>query len=341
MRVILTSQYKNKLDSINELTDNDILHISDVFDSGYIDYALKKGSPKYIVSDNITFFSELKFYGLPLAIDHQTKQIINEIEFEKNIDTINCFNFMINKKEVHRFLCIKFVEWFNLLNFDYTWSAVDQNFDMVDIIAELNLLGSQSPLNKEARSFLLAPIQLEKRFIEFPMQETNHSSISNYGGNVWTWKNGLQNLFLNSAISLITESTRFQKAAVFTEKTLYAMLGLTFPIWVGGYNQANEWKRIGFDTFDDVIDHSYQNYDTLIERCYYAFFLNLELLSNVDKTKELRLIHQDRLFKNRELLLQNHLGKFIDQEVSKYPEDLQSAMPKILNHYNPKPVKPN
>jgi len=333
MRVILTSQMGNKLDSINELTNNDILHISDIFDSGYIDYVLKKGSPKYIVADSITFFSKLKFYGLPLFAESQTRQIINGIEFEKNIDTINCFNFMINKKQVNRFLCIKFVEWFNLSNFDYTWSAVDQKFDMVDIIAELNLLGSQSPLNTEARSFVLTPIQLKKRFIDFTGSAITNAGVANYGSNSWTWRNGLNNMFLNSVISLITETSRFQKAATFSEKTLYAMLGLTFPIWVGGYNQANEWKRIGFDTFDDVIDHSYQNYDTLIERCYYAFLLNLELLSNIDKTKELRLIHKDRLFKNRELLLQNHLGKFVDQEISKFPEDLRSAMPEILKYF--------
>ena len=333
MRVVSTLDYKRNLTGIFELTDNDILHIYDVFNSEYIDYVLKKGSPKYIVNDHITFFSKLKFYGLPLFVESQTRQIINGIEFEKNINTINCFNFMINKKQVNRFLCIKFVEWFNLSNFDYTWSAVDQNFDMVDIIAELNLLGSQSPLNTEARSFVLTPIQLKKQFIDFPGSKTSNVAVCNYGGNSWTWRNGLKNMFLNSAISLITETISFQKAAVFTEKTLYAVLGLTFPIWIGGYNQANEWKRIGFDTFDDVIDHSYQNYDTLIERCYYAFLLNLELLSNIDKTKELRLIHKDRLFKNRELLLQNHLGKFVDQEISKFPEDLQSAMPEILKYF--------
>ena len=331
MRVISTLQYKNELADITELTNNDILHIYDGFNTEYIDYVLKKGSPKYIVNDHITFFANLKFYGLPLYVERYTREVIAEIEFENNINTINCFNFMINKKRVNRFLCIKFVEWFELSNFDYTWSAVDRNFDMVDIIAELDLLGSRSPLSPAARSFVLTPIQLKKRFIGVSGNTTSNVRLD-HGPDSWTWRN-LQNIFLNSGISLITESDLHQRAAIFTEKTLYAVWGLTFPIWIGGYNQAKEWKRIGFDTFDDVIDHSYQNYDTLIERCYYAFFLNLELLSNIDKTQKLRLVHKDRLFKNRELLLQNHLGKFVDQEISKFPEDLQSAMPEILKYF--------
>ena len=92
-------------------------------------------------------------------------------------------------------------------------------------------------------------------------------------------------------------------------------------------------KRLRFDTFDDVIDHSYQSYDTLIERCYYAFTRNLPLLSDKNTATELRLLHKDRLYKNRQLLLQNHLEKFVDQEISKFPKDLQLVMPEILKYF--------
>ena len=140
-------------------------------------------------------------------------------------------------------------------------------------------------------------------------------------------------MFLSSAISLITESLRFEKAATFTEKTIYSVLGLTFPIWVGGYNQATEWKNIGFDVFDDIIDHSYQSHDTLIERCYYAFANNLDLLSNKDKSAKLRLLCKVRLLKNRKLLLNNHLGIIANNKISTYPQELQLCMPEILKYF--------
>ena len=337
MQVISTLQYGRDLHNIEKLTNDHVLHVYDIFDQQYINQILKKGTPGAILSDHLLTppYSDLiPFFGLPLWVGNEVVNIIYGYKFDDNISTINCFNFMINKKQINRFLCIKFVEWFKLSNFDYTWSAVDQTFDMSDILAEITLLGDQSPLDQATKSFILSPIKLEKRFIEFSKQTlTATGGVKNYGGNSWTWRNGLNKMFLSSAISLITESVWTQKAAVFTEKTIYSVLGLTFPIWVGGYNQATEWKNIGFDVFDDIIDHSYQSYDTLIERCYYAFANNLDLLSNKDKSAKLRLLCKDRLLKNRKLLLNNHLGIIANNKISTYPQELQLCMPEILKYF--------
>lgn len=331
-----TIQFDN-LDNIDKITTDHVVHIHDYFDQDYVTKILQKGNPGAIVSDHMVtspYVDDVPFYGLPLFAESATKKIVNQHKFNNDISTLNCFNFMINKKQVNRFLCIKFVEYFKLTNFDYTWSAVDQRFDMSDTLAELNTLGDQSPLDQQTRSFILTPIQLEKRFISFGGQSISNSSVSNYGGVAWTWHNGLQELFLNSAISLITETLTYQKCAIFTEKTVYSVLGLTFPIWVGGgYNQAAEWKRLGFDVFDDIIDHSYQSYNTLIERCYYAFVDNLHLLSNTDKSAKLRLMCRDRLLKNRELLLQNHLGGVVDAIIDQCSPEIQVCMSEITKHF--------
>jgi hypothetical protein len=241
---------------------------------------------------------------------------------------------MANKHRVNRFLCIKLVEFFKLNDFDYTWSGIKRHFDMTKILNELDTLGSSAPFDNEVRSYLLGPIALEKRWITHDYQVELDYAVTNYGGNEWTWKNGLDKLFLNSATSLITEPVSYQKVALFTEKTLYSVFGLNFPIWIGGgYNQANEWKKIGFDVFDDVIDHSYQSYDSLIERCYYAFFYNRELLSNKSYAKKMRLQCKNRLLNNRQLLFDNQIKKFIDFEIAKFPIELQQTIPKILKRF--------
>jgi len=333
---VISTLYDRDLDNIKKLTNDHVLHVYDVFDQQYINQILKKGTPGVILSDHLLtppYSDPIPFFGLPLWVGNSTLEIIDGYKFDDNISTINCFNFMINKKQINRFLCIKFVEWFKLSNFDYTWSAVDQTFDMSDILAEITLLGDQNPLDQATKSFMLSPIKLEKRFIEFSSPTLSTCSVRDYGGNKWAWENGLNNMFLSSAISLITESLRFEKAAAFTEKTIYSVLGLTFPIWVGGYNQATEWKNIGFDVFDDIIDHSYQSHDTLIERCYYAFANNLDLLSNKDKSAKLRLLCKDRLLKNRKLLLNNHLGIIANNKISTYPQELQLCMSKIFKYF--------
>ena len=337
MQLISTLEYGRYLDNIEKLTNDHVLHIDDHFDQQYLNQILKKGTPGAILSSCVhtpPYSNPIPFFGLPIWLVDNTARIINGYKFDDNISTINCFNFMINKKQINRFLCIKFVESFKLSNFDYTWSAVDQTFDMSDILAEITLLGDQNPLDQATKSCILSPIKLEKRFIEFSKEPIPPGAVNIMScgpGNEWTWRNGLDKMFSSSAISLITESLRFEKAAMFTEKTIFSVLGLTFPIWIGGYNQATEWKNIGFDVFDDIIDHSYQSYDTLIERCYYAFANNLDLLSNKDKSAKLRLSCKDRLLKNRELLLNNHLEILINNKTSTYPQEIQLCVPEAVS----------
>ena len=313
-----------------------VLHINDQFDQNFLDRLLEKGTPRCIISDHYikTEFTGVEVIGLPLWIEKNTKYITKNLCWDQEMHTDIAFNFMTNKKQINRFLCIKLVELFQLKNFDYTWSAIDQTFDMSHVIAELNELGPKSPLDAESRAFILQPIQMLRRWIDHANQVVEgNSAFRLYGGNAWTWKNGLDKMFSRSAISLITESIKTEKASIFTEKTIYAVLGLTFPIWVGGYEQAKEWADIGFDTFDDIIDHSYQSYDTLIERCYYAFANNLHLLSDIDQLRELRLQNKQRLLKNRELLLNNRLGQYVDEQIATLPIDLQQIMLELINHF--------
>jgi hypothetical protein len=328
---------RGDLIGIDRLFDTDIVHVQDVFDCEHVDYILAKGTPKYIVSNFMTWTDSPLFYGLPFFANHGLKEIIPGLNFDNKIITKTCFNFMVNKKLISRFLCIKLVELFKLQDFDYTWSAVDSVADMSSTLAELDQLGDKLPLTGAERSLLCAPIQLQKKFITYSTSNNYFSSNigdGNYGGNGWAWRNGLQSMFSNSAISLITEPLSYQPGSFFTEKTLYSVLGLTFPIWVGGYNMASDWKKIGFDVFDDIIDHSYERCTTLIERCYNAIALNLNLLSDKNKISKLRLECSHRLLNNRQILLDNQLGKFINQYPSNFPQDLQAAIPKIIQSIN-------
>jgi hypothetical protein len=220
-------------------------------------------------------------------------------------------NFTANKKQINRYLTIKLVEIFDL-DCVYTWSGDGRSFDMTDTIAELQLVQDESLL--AAKNEILSPIVIDPKFFD-----------SN--GVIWdfalTWNLGLNHVYQKSAVSLIAESLRYQKGAVFTEKTVLAVAGLTFPIWVGGYGQAQEWKQCGFDTFDDIIDHSYQYCPTLIERCWHAIKLNLELLKNKDLLVQLRNTHLSRLHNNRDLLMSGHLRRHNNTVISTWPEYVQ------------------
>jgi hypothetical protein len=141
------------------------------------------------------------------------------------------------------------------------------------------------------------------------------------------WKNDVELIFNNSAVSLVSEFWYgSQLASIFSEKTIFAIMGLTFPIFVGGYKHADYLKQVGLDVFDDVIDHSYQYRTTLIEQCFYAFKDNLHILTDLQLAKNLREKHLSRLLKNRDLLFEHILTKHVYNAVAAWPEPLRSSI---------------
>jgi hypothetical protein len=337
MHLISNPVHKN----VKTLSKNTLI-FNDTFDQDQLKEVLQDQQIKYIIS--ATFGSikipDVQIYCLPLFLEHTANNFFhkdNTIDIPTTTNK-NIFNFVVNKKQVNRCLCLKLVEFFNLKNYDYTWSGVDNFYndqDLALLSQELTSLGTTAPFDGADKDKIFSPINIVPKF--FYSQESqieSKSGVNNYGSNHWTWNNGLGDIFTSSAVSLITESQRFQKGTVFTEKTAYAIMGLTFPIWVGGYQQAEEFKKIGFDPFDDIVDHSYQHYNTLIERCYYAFKNNLSLLTDHAHVHELRNSHMDRLNKNFEQLKNYQVWNFCQQQIAQWPSELQDLTRGLFNNYN-------
>ena len=277
-------------------------HITDelinqtILEHGPANFILNNFYSKLDSAHNIFCFPQ-SFYSssIPVAvsINHSSPTIVK---------TDYCFNFSANLKRINRFIMIKLIEWFGLDSMDYTWSGADANFDMSIILQEMNSIQTP-PWPNEFQSFILSPIAMQKKWIDVPgdvLVESAHIRPVNLTA---PWHAGLDQLYSHSAVSLITESIDYQAGAGYTEKTAYAVFGQTFPIWVGGKYQAEQFAKLGYDTFDNVIDHSYQYRDTLIERCYHAIADNLDILRNLEHATVLRTNMAKRLADNRQKLL--------------------------------------
>jgi hypothetical protein len=99
------------------------------------------------------------------------------------------------------------------------------------------------------------------------------------------------------------------------------MLSLNFPIWLGGRKQAELWKNVGFDTFDDVVDHSYQHLSDPMARIHRALDSNRRLLTDLSYVSDLRHQMSDRLKHNRELVLTGAIKRYTDQLLSSINEN--------------------
>lgn len=342
---------RDKLHGIDHLDSNDLFHFYDVFDNNFIDRVLReKGKPGVMVNDAFLFYDEIpegiEYIGLPSWLEQEAKKYsLEEFDDSASLVTRHCFNFMINKKSVNRYLLLKLVELFRLTDMCYTWSGSGKEFDLSGVINELNLLGDSSPLTEEQRAFMFQPVGLIPHFIENPSSNLYQSENSigsateavdshvPFVGNKIMWEAGLCQVFSTSAVALISETCEFQKGAIYTEKSLFSALGLNFPIWVGGYKQAEYWEKLGFDIFDDVIDHSYQYYDTLIERCYWAFAKNIRILTDKDFAKQARENCHSRLLHNRTQSLTGIIDKYTENKMSQYSKEIQETYSRVADIY--------
>jgi len=92
----------------------------------------------------------------------------------------------------------------------------------------------------------------------------------------------LSQLYQNSFLEIVTE-TLFEDTRGFgtlTEKYLNTVYGYNFPIILGVPGIVDHARSLGFDLFDDVIDHSYDTITDPMARIQAAIQLNLALLTD-------------------------------------------------------------
>jgi hypothetical protein len=155
--------------------------------------------------------------------------------------------------------------------------------------------------------------------------------------NAHTYQGLLQkSVFEPSCISLVTEPSFYERETIITEKTLMAIYGGTIPIWVGGWRIPHYLRSQGFDTFDDVVDHSYQDLEDPADRCYQAINRNLDLLRHFDITKRINWECRDRLRKNVELLENNHFKAECLSIIDQHSGQVQQKLKQMLGLTNDK-----
>jgi hypothetical protein len=212
------------------------------------------------------------------------------------------FNFMINKPRPHRFLLLKMIEEFELT--DYCHSLAWQTNTVNNIPVTDYQFGSEVVMEQGIRNGSFR--------------------------NAYTYQGLLQKtVFEPTCVSLITEPVYYERETIVTEKTLMAMYAGTIPIWAGGWRIPDYLKQAGFDTFDDIVDHSYQDLEKPEDRCRKAVELNLELLRNFDLAKQLNWACQDRLKKNVELLESNYFRTQCLAIIGQYSGPVQQALQQL------------
>jgi hypothetical protein len=314
-----------KLEFIDKFLPDDVFVIPGMIEPAVlVNWVEKYGRPAYIVMDQAGHINinDLEIYSVPLrglAFSFEKFEKLNPSELLTTPDTKFCFNFFVNENlNVNKYTLIKLVEHFKFDCFDYVLNTDKKLCNVRTLLDQLPHV-QDAELLKEFRHKILKPITLD-------IKHNKNYSANGIPCIVNAWTDNLEQLFDQSAVSLISEPQGDLTASIFTEKTIFAIMGLTFPIFVGGVGNAEYLKQVGLDTFDDIIDHSYQFLPTLVERCYYAFKNNMNILTDLNLAKNLRAKNLTRLLKNRELLYDQILIEHVYQVVDTWPETLKSVI---------------
>lgn len=109
-------------------------------------------------------------------------------------------------------------------------------------------------------------------------------------------------IYSQSSVSLVTETYGESKRKLFiTEKSYKPIANCHFAIWIGTPGIVQFFRDLGFDMFDDVIDHSYDSYNTdqvRFNRAIKSLKEFLMVLPTLDKNK-----FQERLTANQQKYL--------------------------------------
>lgn len=250
---------------------------------------------------------------LPYFFLEECKHFLSNADLGEYSDEQCCF-VMMNKIRDHRLLVSAWFSQNKNIDFDYSqgWTSEDSHFLSLDECTRL----TRYKLN----SFL------DKKFVLYKNSVTSNHDPSGYHaneGNVAIWNNIFKEQFCSSTFSIITEPPFWEKGCMITEKYLMTLYGCCFPIFCGGgYGLADQLKSIGFDVFDDVIDHSYQYEEHPGLRVLNALECNRKLLENHSLKK---LNYMDRHLKNLSLVTEHFDSfkrQFSNSQFDKYRSSL-------------------
>lgn len=258
---------------------------------------------------------------LPIFVVNACEEF-NSYRLDPDWNMRSCtFNFMINKVRLHREFLLLLIEHFALTDYSYTLCWKQASVRRENLIRYTHnefyqQLIRTTKVHIPTRQFLLGSETLLDRGLRY-----HHIT------NVHNYQQFLQKqVFEPSCISVITEPAFFERETIITEKTIMAIWAGTLPIWVGGWRIPDYMRSRGFDVFDDIVDHSYQDLADPFDRCYSAIERNLDLFHARNRVYDLIDAVRPRLKHNLDLLKQNCFRQEIAKNLGSYPAEIAKML---------------
>jgi hypothetical protein len=235
----------------------------------------------YIAVDNVRIVP----WGGDIT-NHQREYATVSPVLEKNFDSTYTFLSLNRNKRTHRAMLVSLLYGLDLENHGLI-SCMFQ--DSIDDLYEYTQWPESEIYTQGFDKFKSSKLSLT---------DNPEIYVNGNNDNASNFKNKLTNYYQNTFIEIITETSYTEACYNLTEKTLNSIYGCNFPILLCSQGSVAFLRNMGMDMFDDVIDHSYDDIVDPADRLYRAVHDNMDLLTNLEKTKELWLTNRDRFINN-------------------------------------------
>ena len=257
-----------------------------------------------LIFDHILHDDELAEYNgiyFPIFLASECKEFIDQDIRPFWEGKTRIFNFSINKPRIHRKFLLQEIERLGLTSYRHS------------------LAWKYNPVNSiKITDFKFGP----------EIKEDLGIKNGNFK-NAETYNKLLKKVYENTCVSIITEPCFYEKEAIITEKTLMALMGGTIPLWFGGWKNAQALAKLGFDVFEDIVDHSYETLEDPYDRCTQSLERNLHLF-DLEKMQKIIKDNHHRLQYNLDLLMSNPFLQECFAQVRKSQEPLRSSLLRIM-----------
>jgi hypothetical protein len=253
-----------------------------------------------VLSGDIAHFKNPKPYICYFPYWYLSQQSIPPQDIKKNLNQnrkykLSCLNGRSRYHRIENYVRLKSQPYFDKLLF-----VMHNNFDRENEIKEAPNSTNQN----------LATVWNESYVTEF--LSDCHSFHRH-----WINDHSVDHpAYTDSYINYVTESSAKPDILFLSEKTWKPFMSGQFGIWLGNPGTVEFLRSIGFDVFDDLIDHSYD--------CELDFHRRIELLHqsisqiiNMD-LEQLFISTEQRRLHNQNLFYSNYLKNLLTKQVKDY-----------------------
>jgi hypothetical protein len=205
----------------------------------------------------------------------------------------------------HRYAILVLLKNENILE-DVNWSLVS-GFKFKDELFFCHLFTKEDTQKYNEEIEFFTSIDVKKS--EYELQEKwfnpNSTEINVEGLPHWMRIPEKPVTFENSYVNIVTESSFIDSESVvhITEKSFRPFYFYQLPIFVSSHNHVKYLKEIyGFDMFEDVINHSYDDVVDDRDRLFEVMKEIKRLDENKEKIKEFYKKNYDRFEKNKNII---------------------------------------